>query len=219
MYSLILCLQGHKGETGPKGEDGTPGLPGRPGNDGAPGKPGPKGSPGDKGHGATIEDCRRCPPYIAPKGYQGPRGEPGDPGLPGRPGQPGPPGEPGKCISGDRGEPGEAGEPGSDGANGRPGEPGELGRPGDATYVQNPSRANHIVDLIVMAKRSLLYCCYGRHYRDIKEEKADNKKIHRDIRTYKCVYYPQYADGKHCAHYYRYYNSFIFYSSTYFKLL
>ena len=194
-------VQGYKGKTGPKGEDGEDGPPGHPGNDGPPGKPGPKGPPGDKGRDATIRDCRRCPPHSSPKGYQGPPGEPGNPGKPGYPGPQGPRGEPGKCIPGDRGKPGADGKPGEDGADGVPGKPGKPGRPGNPAYVKYPTRANTIINLIVEAKQSLTYCCYGRYSRNIEEEEADTE---RETRNSKCVYYPQSSHGKQCKQYYKY---------------
>ena len=196
-------LQGKKGDTGPKGKDGQDGVPGKPGDDGAPGHPGPQGPPGDKGHDATIKDCRRCPPFSSPKGFQGRPGEPGDLGLPGRPGYPGPPGKPGRCIPGEPGEPGEDGEPGDDGVNGEPGEPGEPGRPGDAVSTRKAVRANFIFNLIWKARKLLSDCCYGYYKRDTEVVEVEAEETEREARSSKCVYYVQYAEGKYCRQYYR----------------
>ena len=177
-----------------------------------PGTPGSPGAPGDKGHDATYKDCTKCPPYSAFKGHRGPPGEPGDPGLPGRHGQPGSPGEPGKCIPGDRGRPGANGEPGVDGVNGRPGEPGEPGGPGDDAYIQNPSRANSIIELIVQTKKLLIDCCYGLHKRSYEVEVE--YKTEATGRQSSCKNYVQYDGGHQCTQYDRYQYNYIMHNTN-----
>jgi len=61
--------------------------------------------------------------------------------------------------------------------------------------------------LISKARNLLINCCYGYGYykRDTEEVAADTEEIERETRSYRCVYYVQYAGGKHCKQYYRYY--------------
>ena len=90
--------------------------------------------------------------------------------------------------------------------NGGPGEPGDPGRPGDAVAITNPTRANFIINLIVKAKKLLINCCYGYYKRDteLAEVEDEGMERSREARSFKCVYYVQYAGGKYCRQYYRY---------------
>ena len=59
--------------------------------------------------------------------------------------------------------------------------------------------------MILKAKKLLINCCYGYYKRDTEEVATEAEEIERETRSYKCVYYVQYAGGKYCKQYYRYY--------------
>ena len=70
--------------------------------------------------------------------------------------------------------------------------------------IQNAGRANFIINLIVKAKKLLINCCYGYYKRDTEAVEMEAEETERETRSYKCVYYLQYAGGKFCRQYYRY---------------